>query len=302
MARNEHPARLDDGLQTIRIGLRNASRAEMAARGSLTDAQSRSQQWRGALQEAQQRETQARQKDERAQRTQLEPQRRLREARQNREPLHKWQADTRRYEHEARQSALELKRWGDETSRKDRELNFMTADVKNRTAQLEKRTNETQEWRRRLEKAAAPQDGSGNERDAAPDVPAGLLPVTERAAAALNDILDGMTQHLSQALRLIVGPDGDFSLALDIAKESDQVVSRLERDILLIESPLPESLKDAVLDVAETPTGTSLVLTPLAPQHPAQVLSQEPVQQAEPVRSGRKLRYGTRGSSARARR
>ena len=306
MATNERPARLDDGLQAIRIGLGNARRAEMTARGGLQDAQHRSQQWRDALQEAQRRETQAQQKHERAQRTQLETGRRLREARQNREPLHKWQAEARRYELEARRSAQELKRWGDEAARKDRELKFMTEDVKTRTVQLERRTNETQEWKRRLEKAAARQDGPRSEPDAAPDVPAGLLPVMERAAAALNAILDGMVQQPSQALRLMVGPDGDFSLALDVPREGDQIVTHLERDILLIGAPLPESLKNVVLDVSYTPTGTSLVLTPLAPQHPAQVPSQEPVrqaapvQQAEPVRSGRTLRYARRGPSARA--
>jgi hypothetical protein len=174
----------------------------------------------------------------------------------------------------------------------------MTEDMKNRTAELEKRTNETQGWRRRLEQASARQDSAGNELDAAPDVAAGLLPVTERAAAALKDILDGMAQQPSQALRLVV----DISLALDIAREGDQVVSRLEGDVLLIESPLPESLKDVVLDVGETPTGTSLVLTPLAPQRPARVVPNEPVQQADLVRSGRGLRPGARGSSPRARR
>ena len=100
-----------------------------------------------------------------------------------------------------------------------------------------------------------PEDQSKSPSDFRP------LAVTERASAALKDILDNMQHESDQALRLILDTGGNLTLNLDMARQDDGVVTHQGAAVLFVEAPLPEGLEGATLDVSETPQGPSLVLS-----------------------------------------
>jgi Fe-S cluster assembly iron-binding protein IscA len=88
-----------------------------------------------------------------------------------------------------------------------------------------------------------------------------MLTVTERASRELKQVLDTVERETNQCLRLITDPQGNFRLTLDIPRKGDQVVKHGEEAVLLIEPRIAQYLEGAVLDVEDTPTGPSLVIS-----------------------------------------
>ena len=93
------------------------------------------------------------------------------------------------------------------------------------------------------------------------DLPsANSLTITNRATAALRDILLGMGHRREELLRLSTGPDGGIVVALDSHRVGDHVVDHDGDAVLLIDRTLPEELVGKTLDTNETRDGKQLVL------------------------------------------
>lgn len=244
---------------------RETRRPVRDARADMRDAIRRFEQWRESVEEARKKESQSKPRDERARRVVHEARRNVRDARQQGRPTQPHEAAARRYEAEARRTTQDLRRWTNEATRKERELDYMKQDVKARKAVFEQRDKAAGAWRLRVQLLERQRDKALAEEEAAKDQQITPLTITEPATLALKDILDGMEHGPSQALRLVAQADGNISLALDTAGENDQTLNIEGRTLLLIETPLPETLRGATLDVAQAPEGTSIVLSPPLP-------------------------------------
>ena len=106
----------------------------------------------------------------------------------------------------------------------------------------------------------AQQDSTGLASAAPAESDQPALKVTHRATGALKGILDGMGPEPNQALRLVEGPDGGFSLALDMRRAGDQVLSHQGTAVLLVGAQSAGSFAGKTLDVSETDQGTQITL------------------------------------------
>lgn len=92
------------------------------------------------------------------------------------------------------------------------------------------------------------------------------LTVTERAAEALKETLNGVDHEAGEVLRLVPGaqdPKGQLALALDRARDGDQVVEHEGAAVLVVEKELSESLSASTLDAEEGLDGPQLRLIPV---------------------------------------
>jgi Fe-S cluster assembly iron-binding protein IscA len=87
-----------------------------------------------------------------------------------------------------------------------------------------------------------------------------MLQVTERALEAIAQSLDVNAAEQEQALRLALTETGQLGLALDNPREGDEVVTKGERPVLLLEPEVSEQVDGAGLDVTEVPGGARLTV------------------------------------------
>ena len=87
-----------------------------------------------------------------------------------------------------------------------------------------------------------------------------MLTVTDRAAQYLLESLTRKGTGAPEALRIVQTEEG-YQLAMDNAKDGDQVFEQDGQNYLLLGSEVGEVLSDATLDVHESPQGLSLTLT-----------------------------------------
>jgi Fe-S cluster assembly iron-binding protein IscA len=86
------------------------------------------------------------------------------------------------------------------------------------------------------------------------------LTVTEKATAALKELLKGHDHEEEQVLRLISDEEGNHGLQLDVPREEDQVVEHDGETVMVIDPSLSDGLTGNVLDLKETPSGASLTI------------------------------------------
>jgi Fe-S cluster assembly iron-binding protein IscA len=81
------------------------------------------------------------------------------------------------------------------------------------------------------------------------------LTVTERASAALKELLEVHDHESAQVLRLISDGEGNHGLQLDEVREEDQIVEHGGETVMVIDPALSDDLTGNVLDLKETPSG-----------------------------------------------
>jgi Fe-S cluster assembly iron-binding protein IscA len=86
------------------------------------------------------------------------------------------------------------------------------------------------------------------------------LKFTERAAAVLRESLHKQERKPEQVIRLLLDPQGDIRLALDIPRDGDQRVEHQGDTVLVVESGICIVLSDVVVDVQESAQGRIFVL------------------------------------------
>jgi Fe-S cluster assembly iron-binding protein IscA len=86
------------------------------------------------------------------------------------------------------------------------------------------------------------------------------LKFTERAAAVLKESLHKQEREREQVIRLLLDPQGDIRLALDIPRDGDQRVEHQGDTVLVVESGICIVLSDVVVDVQESAQGRAFVL------------------------------------------
>ena len=82
--------------------------------------------------------------------------------------------------------------------------------------------------------------------------------VTYSAAAAVKELLDTEQHAHNQAIRLNLGPEGELTLSLDVAREGDQLVAYQGSTVLVIGPPVQQALSNVSIDVKETAEGVTL--------------------------------------------
>ena len=78
-----------------------------------------------------------------------------------------------------------------------------------------------------------------------------MLAVTNPALELLDSILESTSTAEEQRLRLVHRGEGELGLALDVERDGDQVVTREERPLLLIEPALSTALDSSTLDAEQ---------------------------------------------------
>ena len=171
--------------------------------------------------------------------------------------------------------------WEDEIRRRERDLRVAKEDTKNGSEEATELSKTTYGWQQRLKylstvrgsgkgSSQLPPPGLATEEGSpspggTPDSPSpGVsrsLAVTERATAALLEILNGMPHESAQSLRLLADSSGNITLTPDTARASDVVVTHNGEAVLLIESPLPSGLEGATLDVGDFAAGPEITLS-----------------------------------------
>jgi iron-sulfur cluster assembly protein len=86
------------------------------------------------------------------------------------------------------------------------------------------------------------------------------LSVTEKALDVLANTLEANEVEEGQGLRLARNAMGEFGLAIDEAREGDQVVEKDDKAVLFVDQEVSDSLDGATLDIASSPEGARLTL------------------------------------------
>ena len=88
------------------------------------------------------------------------------------------------------------------------------------------------------------------------------LKFTERATAVMKESLHKQEREREQVIRLLLDPQGDIRLALDIPRDGDQRVECQGDTVLVLESGICVMLSDVIVDVQENAQGRAFVLQP----------------------------------------
>ena len=89
-----------------------------------------------------------------------------------------------------------------------------------------------------------------------------MVTVTDQAALLLHAALVQARTQPGQTLRLVLKPDGGFSLGLDQKRAGDQVITANGEYILLIAPDVAEALNGATIDTQATDNGRKVVISP----------------------------------------
>lgn len=87
-----------------------------------------------------------------------------------------------------------------------------------------------------------------------------MLTVTEAARDKLKETLLANTEDREIALRLTINPPGQLGLMLDKESPGDSIIEHEGSKLLLLEQEVAELLKEATLDVQNSPDGPALVV------------------------------------------
>jgi Fe-S cluster assembly iron-binding protein IscA len=88
------------------------------------------------------------------------------------------------------------------------------------------------------------------------------LKFTERAVAVMKESLGKQEREAEQVLRLLIDPQGEISLALDVPRDGDQRVEHQGDTVLVLEPGICVMLTDVIVDVEENAQGRAFVLQP----------------------------------------
>ncbi len=86
------------------------------------------------------------------------------------------------------------------------------------------------------------------------------LKFTERAAAVLHESLRKQEREPDQVLRLLIDPQANIKLALDIPRDGDQRVEYQGATIVVIEPAICIVLSDVTVDAQESPIGLTFTV------------------------------------------
>jgi hypothetical protein len=87
-----------------------------------------------------------------------------------------------------------------------------------------------------------------------------MVRITNRAAAVLAEALRAGEAGKELGFRLVPSGPGEILLAIDTAREGDQVIRHDQQTVLLLDVWLATALDGAVLDVDVKEEGASLTL------------------------------------------
>ena len=86
------------------------------------------------------------------------------------------------------------------------------------------------------------------------------LKFTERAAAVLQESLHRQEHEPDEVIRLLIDPQGNIRLALDIPRDGDQRVEYQGATIVIIEPAICIVLCDVTVDAQESPNGLTFTV------------------------------------------
>ena len=251
----------DEEYEVTRARYKEARRVEGKARAGLGQARTRHERVRGIYERARNKVAEARSEQEKAQSRVEEARRKAEDARRKGLPRHRWESEMRRSEDDAQRRADEVTRWGDEARRQERQPRALANEVRELLPEVEELTKVSHHLEQRLDYLTKHPPGTRDRGPSTLQEDSRSLSVTESATAVLRDMLDKMERRPGQALRLVADSEGSFTLSLDTERRGDEVVSHEGTPVLLIETPIPESLLGSTLDVNETPQGAQIVLS-----------------------------------------
>jgi Fe-S cluster assembly iron-binding protein IscA len=75
-----------------------------------------------------------------------------------------------------------------------------------------------------------------------------MITVTERAATALEELLSSSNAQPGQGVKLIPSDGGQVGMTIDAPSEGDEVVSRGDAPLLIVDSDIADALDGARID------------------------------------------------------
>ena len=254
MGHKQSPIEWDQAFEAAQSKLKNAQNAEEKFQGVFTQTRLR-------LERSQRFHINASGLADKARIEEGTARRSLNEARRQRDsallkglPRQRWDIETRRWEKEGIRLAQDVRRYTDEARRRELEARTLSEEVQAQRQELTRLAEETEFWESRgkfLTQVGPVQRAADEEQS---------IVVTELVPPTLAQILDDMEHDPEQALRLIIDSNGEARLELDSPTEDDILIEHQGNVVLLIESPLPETLVGKMLDVIDTPEGVRFTI------------------------------------------
>ena len=254
------PADSDEFIEAL-VELQQAKVTQKKALKSSGEVRSRYERIKGMFDRAQGRQAEAQRDVREAQRSAQESQRRAEDSRRKGMASHRWEADARRWTAEAQRLADGVRRWGEEARRKERDVRSSFLKVKEATTEVGSLQKAAFKLEQKLKFIALSEARGRSLQPSAREGDEMPLAVTEEAAASLRQVLDKTAHKPGQLLRLNADPEGNIRFTFDTAGEDDTIVTHQGSAVMIVESPLPESLQGATLDVDQTASGPSLILS-----------------------------------------
>jgi hypothetical protein len=183
------------------------------------------------------------------------------DARSRAEQARKSGQDADQWDSEALRADRDLRRWADETWRKERGLSTLDVEVKSLAAEFENRVIETQVMEEILDALERDPGGFGSSDQETIQVKFKPLTVTERAAAALEDLLKKLNSGPDRLLRLETGADDQMALVLDEKRAGDRVIKHRDNPVLLVPAKVPKALFGKTLDISNSTKGPQITLS-----------------------------------------
>lgn len=88
-----------------------------------------------------------------------------------------------------------------------------------------------------------------------------MLTLTKEAAQELKMIKDQLEEALpGGVLRLLLKPEGEVELVIDVTREEDEVLYSADEKILAMDMETSRILADVRVECKETPQGRALIL------------------------------------------
>ena len=244
------------------IKLEQAKSTQKKAQKTAGEARTKHDRVRSMYERARAQQADAQKDEADARRMVSEAQYKADDARRKGMPSHRWEAEARRWMAEGRRMADDSIRWGEDARRKEREVRSSHEELRGLDAELGDVIKAASKLEQRLKFIS--QSSGGKRPSGQPSERGGegsSLAVTEDATATLSQILDNTVHRPNQVLRLNADSEGNVKFTLDTATEDDSVVTHEGSVVMIIESPLPESLQGTTLDVERTPSGPTLILS-----------------------------------------
>jgi Fe-S cluster assembly iron-binding protein IscA len=75
-----------------------------------------------------------------------------------------------------------------------------------------------------------------------------MITITERAATALEELLSSSNAQSGQAVKLVPSDDGQVGMTIDAPSEGDEVISRGDAPLLIVDGDIADALDGARID------------------------------------------------------